>query len=245
MDVVSPRMDWDGYKLVYLPRTAVLDENLVQKIRSAVSGAGGPRLVADGPFGTNAENGRFSFDPPEGLSDLLGAKTLDHSRITAKEIRDGTNRLRLERGEFPIGQECNFIGLQVTDPARAVAWYGDEVVGMQTSDRRFTWITISLWEGFDSSSRDEVLVPLVRSLGIESPVRTEGDRIIVQLAQAREEGVLMFLFNVEPRAAETGLAPKWGFSKVQDLIGGQDVPVREGRFDVQVPSQAVKVLHLS
>ena len=67
----------------------------------------------------------------------------------------------------------------------------------------------------------------------------------MQLAQARDEGVLMFLFNVEPRAAETGLAPKWSFSKVQDLIGEQDVPVREGRFDVQVPSQAVKVLHLS
>ena len=245
VDVVSPRMDWDGYKLVYLPRTAVLDDDLVEKIRRTVSGGEGPRLVADGPFGTNAENGRFSFDPPEGLSELLGVKTLDHSRITAKEIRDETNRLRLEGGEFPIGQECNFIGLQVSDPGRAIAWYGDEVVGMQTSDRRFTWITISLWEGFERSSRDDVLVPLVQSLGVDSPVRTEGDRIIVQLAQAREEGVLMFLFNVEPRAAETGLAPKWSFSKVQDLIAEQDVPVREGRFNVQVPPHAVQVLHFS
>ena len=55
----------------------------------------------------------------------------------------------------------------------------------------------------------------------------------------------MFLFNVEPRAAETGLAPQWSFSKVQDLIGGQAVPVREGRFNVQVPRHEVKVLHLS
>ncbi len=245
VDVVSPRMDWDGYKLVYLPRTAVLDEDLVEKVRRTVSGAGGPRLVADGPFGTNAENGRFSFDPPEGLSELLGVKTLDHSRITAKEIRDETNRLRLEGGEFPIGRECNFIGLQLAGQARPVAWHGDEVVGMQTSGRRFTWITLSLWEGLESPVRDEVLVPLVRSLGVDSPVRTEGDRIIVQLAQAREEGVLMFLFNLEPRAAETGLSPKWSFSRAQDLIDEHTVPVQDGRFRVQVPPGEVKVLHLS
>ena len=217
----------------------------MEKVRRTVSGAGGPRLVADGPFGTNAENGRFSFDPPEGLSELLGVKTLDHSRITAKEIRDETNRLRLEGGEFPIGRECNFIGLQLAGQARPVAWHGDEVVGMQTSGRRFTWITLSLWEGLESPVRDEVLVPLVRSLGVDSPVRTEGDRIIVQLAQAREEGVLMFLFNLEPRAAETGLSPKWSFSRAQDLIDEHTVPVQDGRFRVQVPPGEVKVLHLS
>ena len=167
-------MDWDRYKVLYLPKMAVLDKELVAKIRKTVSGAKGPHLVADGPFGTNIENGRFSYDPPEGLSELFGVKTLDHSRVTAKDIRDGSNRLRLQMGEVSMTQECNYIGLQLSGQAQPVAWYGGEVVGMQTPDRRFTWITVPLWEAFDSRVRDEVLIPLMRSLVIEAPVETEG-----------------------------------------------------------------------
>ena len=245
VDVVSPRMDWSRYKVVYLPKMAVLDKELVEKIGKTVSTDQGPRLVADGPFGTNSGNGRFSYDPPEGLSELFGVKTLDHSRIDAKDIRDGSNRLRLQVGEVSMTGECNYIGLHLSGRAEPMAWYGDEVVGMQTPDRRFTWITVPLWEAFDSPARDEVLIPLMRSLGIEAPVKTEGDRIIVQLARPGQEGMLMFLFNLEPRVAETVLSPQWTFSAVRDLIEERALGVEADRIRVQIPPGGVRVLLVS
>ena len=108
--------------------------------------------------------------------------------MDAKDIRDGSNRLRLQTGEVSITRECNYIGLQLSGEAKPMAWYGDEVVGMQTSNRRFTWITLPLWDAFDGPARDEVLVPLIRSMGVEAPVKTEGDRIIVQLARSQTRG---------------------------------------------------------
>ena len=245
VDVVSPRMDWSRYKVVYLPKMAVLDKALVEKIRKTVTSGQGPRLVADGPFGTNSDNGRFSYDPPEGLSELFGVKTLDHSRVDAKDIRDGSNRLRLQMGEASITQECNYIGLQLSGQAEPIAWFGDEVVGMHTPDHRFSWITISLWDAFDDPARDEVLIPLMRSLGVEPSVETEGDRIIVQLARSGQEGTLMFLFNLEPRVAEAALAPKWAFSAARDLIENRALGVEGGRFRVKIPSGGVRVLLVS
>ena len=242
VDVVSPRKNWDHYKMVYLPKMAVLDKELVEKVKQTVSNAQGTCLVADGPFGTNSGNGRFSYDPPEGLSELFAVKTLDHSRVTAKDIRDGSNRLRLRMGEFPMSRECNYIGLQLSDQAQAAAWYGDEVVGMQTPDRRFTWITVPLWEAIDTPTRDEVLIPLVQSLGIAAPVRTQGGRIIVQLARSRQEDMLMFLFNLEPRSTETVLAPQWAFSAAQDLIEDSALRVQGEQFRVLVPAGEVKVI---
>ena len=92
----------------------------------------------------------------------------------------------MEAGEFPVGRERNFIGLQVSDPARPIALHGDEVVGVQTSDRRFIRIADALWAGFESPVRDEVLIPWAQPLGAESPVRTECERTVVQLTWATE-----------------------------------------------------------
>ena len=53
------------------------------------------------------------------------------------------------------------------------------------------------------------------------------------------------VFDVEPWIAEAELTPRWSFSKVWDLPGEQEVPARQGRFNVQIPSREVTVLHLS
>ncbi len=244
-DVISPRMDWNAYKVVYLPKMAVLDKEVIAKIRKTLGNAQGTQVVADGLFGTNAGNGRFSYDPPEGLSELLEVKMLDCTRLTQRDIRQGANRLRLVAGHFEMKRECNHAGLLLSGKAQPIAWYGDEVVGMETENGRFTWITFSLWEAFESPVRDEVLLPLVRSLGIGAPVKTQGDRIIVQRARSRQGGWLLFLFNLQDQIVRVQLSPQWKFSTVRDLIARRALRVRAQKISTHVPAGEVEVLYVS
>ncbi len=238
-------MDWNAYKVVYLPKMAVLDKEVIAKIRKTLGNAQGTQVVADGRFGTNAGNGRFSYDPPEGLSELLEVKMLDCTRLTQRDIRQGANRLRLVAGHFEMKRECNHAGLLLSGKAQPIAWYGDEVVGMETENGRFTWITFSLWEAFESPVRDEVLLPLVRSLGIGAPVKTQGDRIIVQRARSRQGGWLLFLFNLQDQIVRVQLSPQWKFSTVRDLIARRALRVREQKISTHVPAGEVEVLYVS
>src|SRR5204863_8394993 len=100
VDVISPAMDWSGYRIVYLPETVCLDRQLIDRISGTIRRSERTCLIADGLFGTNASNGSFSYDPPEGLSGLLGVRTLDYTRLTSDDIRKGSNQLRMAHGSF-------------------------------------------------------------------------------------------------------------------------------------------------
>lgn len=245
VDVISPQMDWSRYKVVYLPSTVVVDEPLNAKITATLQDPCGPYLIADGLLGTNAPNGRFSYDPPEGLSSLLGVRVLDYTRLTDNDIRDGANKLRLANDSFDMTGACNYVGLTPSGETRPIAWYGEEVVGIETVQRRFTWITFSLTAALGSVACDKAVIPLLKSFGIDMPVRTEGDRIIVQRARSRQGGWLLFLFNLERKAAETRVTPAWEFSEADDLLEERPLAVKEGHFATRVPAGGVKVLHVT
>ena len=126
----------------------------------------------------------LSDHPPEGLSSLLGVKTLDYTRLTINEIRRGQNQLRTENSSFPMTGECNYVGLDLTGKC-VIAWYGNEIVGMETPGRRFTWITFSLATILKSPICDRLLLSMMKSFGIEAPVKREGDKIILQRAKSK------------------------------------------------------------
>jgi hypothetical protein len=79
-----------------IPSEALLD--FADQWRIDDDGAGhAHNLIADGLLGTNAANERFSYDPPEGVAQAVGTRTLDYTGLTADAIR-GPIRLRFERG---------------------------------------------------------------------------------------------------------------------------------------------------
>ena len=175
---------------------------------------------------------------------MLGVKTLDYNRLTGDDIRKGVNSIRTADGSFGITDECNYVGLKLSAKAKAIAWYGDEVVGMETADRRFTWITFSLATAFGPRGCEKVVRPLVQSFGIKAPVDHTGNRIIIHRAQSKLGGSLLFLFN--PKRAK----PSWSlnnrdFSTAQDPIEKRSLQVQQGRLACRVRPGAVKVLYLS
>ncbi len=82
-DIVTPGMDWSAYDLVYLPNFAVLDDVAIARLRGVIEQPGGPRIIADGHFGTFASRGRWSFRPPEGLHDLIDTRLVDFCTISS------------------------------------------------------------------------------------------------------------------------------------------------------------------
>lgn len=245
VDVITPKMDWSQYKIVCLPNTVLLDEQLAAKIAATVQNQQGTHVLADGLLGMNAASGRFSYAPPEGLSGSFGVKTLDYTRLTTDDIRRGQNKLRTENGSFEMTGESNYVGLSPSGKARAIAWYGDDVVGMESSDRRFTWITLSLATAFENPTRDQLLLGLIKPFGINEPVKSLGDRVIIQRAKSKLGGWLLFLFNFERTDAQVELEPGWGFSAVEDLVGKRPLTVQKSRFAIEVPSRGVKLVYVS
>jgi hypothetical protein len=69
--------------------------------------------------------------------------------------------------------------------------------------------------------------------------------VILQRAQSKLGGWLLFLFNLERTAAQAELEPGWSFSAVEDLVGKRPLTAHEGRFSVNVPPGGVKVVYLS
>ena len=88
-DVITSGHDWSPYRVVWLPNTALLEAATVDRIAGAVAQESGPCVVADGNLGSYAESGRFSYAPPEGLSELLGVRVADYDRFTPGRAGDG------------------------------------------------------------------------------------------------------------------------------------------------------------
>jgi beta-galactosidase len=245
IDVVSQRMDWRPYRLVWLPSAALLEPELVEKIRAALRDPRGPAICVDGPLGDNAANGRFSYDPPEGLAALLGVKSLDYSRITAADLEGGANQLRTERfGTLALAAPCNWIRLGASGGTRPIAWYGSEVVGIETADRRLSWVTVPLAAALGSPGCEKLVLPLAQSLGIAPPVKSTGDRVLLQHARARDGGRLLFVFNLGGRTARARLEPGGGVASAREVVGGRALEVRGGAFEVEVPTGDARVVRL-
>ena len=119
-DILSPRMDWSGYRLLFLPNLALMSDGARDRIHRTLEESPGTRLVAEGSFGLYQENGLSSEAPPEGFAQRFGVRIEDFSAVTAYDIRRGENRL-----ETPLRSGERHLAVRVCRPRACGGLDGD------------------------------------------------------------------------------------------------------------------------
>jgi hypothetical protein len=256
MDIVTPAMDWSGYKAVYLPNFALLDRLAITRIRGVLEDSSGPNLIVDGLFGTFADKGHWSFHPPEGLTDVINARIVDFDNLKESDVLNGRSTLVTDFGDFPIVRPCQYAILEPHGDTQPIATLGDNIVAVRSANSRFTWFGVSLCATASTSEpgqpaatppagivHPELALASVRGAGIESRFSLEGDSIVAFRRGSNLGGSLVFLLNVERRRAHTSVKPRWPIESARDLILEQDLALNDGAFTVDLDFGAVRVIH--
>jgi hypothetical protein len=140
---------------------------------------------------------------------------------------------------------------------KPIAHLGNDVVGVQTADGRFTWYGISLCRtdtttvsGQPPSDHKttgvvhpEVAVPLVSRHGIAPACRFEGDRLVAYRRGSQLGGALLFLINVERRTARSTVTPSRPVTAATDLLTQTELAVHKGAFEITLEFGEIRVLH--
>jgi hypothetical protein len=244
-DVVTPGMDWSEYKLIYLPNFAVLDEKTIAHLRQSLTTQTGPSIIADGLFGSFAAKGHWSFHPPEGLSDLIQTRLTDFDTITESDIRKGKNIVKTDFGDFPILRPCQYSILEPRGRDRAFATLNNEVVGIQTENRRLTWLAFPLAATAAPLPLDapQLLLSLVNSFKIPTPFEIKGSPIIAFHRRSKAGGSLIFTLNLLPTPANTTIKPNWPITTITDLLNKKTVPITQNTFNLELAFGEIKVFH--
>ena len=242
-DIVTPRMDWSGYRLLFLPNVALMTEEARERIGRTLDESPETRLVAEGSFGIYSADGQSSYRPPEGFADRLGVRVADFSRITEYDIELGLNVLETPYGPVAVETPCGYAVLEPTGGTQAVASLGDETVAVRTSDGRFTWYGLTLSAGFGDVGASLLTLGIASEAGIAAPVETEGDRVVPVVRRSRLGGWLVFVFNLERRDAQVILRPRWRTGRARNLLTGAELPVTDGAFQLTVERWGVAVVH--
>ena len=256
IDLVTPALDWSHYQLIYLPNFAALDEAALSRLRRTLAQEHGPQLVADGYFGTFAGKGHWSYKPPEGLGDLIDCRIADFDVINDFDLRGGKNVVKMACGDFVVPSSTTYAILEPGAGARPIATIGDDVVGVQSTDGRFTWFGFTLAATAASNVsgqpaaatpvgavHDDVALALLENAGIESWFTISGDRIVAFRRGSKQGGSLVFLLNVENRSAKTRVKPRWGISAADDLLQNRELRLENGAFEVEMAGGEVRVIH--
>ena len=256
MDLVTPVMDWSEYKLVYLPNFAVLDADAIRVLRSLLERADGPKLIADGYFGTFSGKGHWSYKPPEGLSDLIDCRIADFDVVNEFDVRAGKNIVKMEYGEFEVPPSTTYSILEPRGNTRSIATIGNKVVGVQSADGRFTWYGFTLSDtaatnitGQPASSspvalvHDDVALSMLADVGIDSWFEITGDRVVAFRRGSSQGGSLVFLLNLEDKMAKTKVKPRWGITTANDLLEGKALSLNKGAFQLEMSFGEVRVIH--
>ena len=242
-DVVTPRMDWSGYSLLLLPNVALMDDEARRRIEQTLRDSPETHLVAEGSFGLYSGDGQSSYDPPEGFAHTFGVRVADFSAVTAYDIAEGRNVIETPYGPASLTAPAGYAVLQPRGDTRAIASLGDDTVGVQTADRRFTWFGFSLSAGFGDIGHPGLVSGLAQEFGIRPPVGVTGDRVVPVVRRSRQGGWLVFVFNLENQMAHSTLRPQWPTSRVHDLLADREARLTDGAVGITVPPWEVAVLH--
>ena len=242
-DIVTPSMDWSGYRLLFLPNVALLDEQAQERIKQTLTESRQTRLVAEGSFGLYTAGGQSSYGPPEGLVECLGVRVADFSAVTQYDINQGRNQLETPYGTVDIATPCGYAVLEPQGDSRAIARLGQETLGVCSADGRFIWYGLTLSAGFGDVGNPTVVLGLAAEAGVEAPVGVTGDRVVPVVRRSRLGGWLVFIFNLERRTAQVNIHPRWQTQQAEDLLAGQKIAVRDGGFDLRIDPWGVAVMH--
>ena len=196
-DVISPRMDWSGYRQLFLPNVALMDEATLASVRRTLGDSSGPRLVAEGSFGLYSDDGQSSYGPPDGLSDALGVRVADFSAVTQGDIEQGRNVLESPYGPVAITSPCGYAVLEPQGDTQGIATLEGQTVAVRSADGRFTWYGLTLSAGFGDVGQPDLVRGLTREAGVTPLVAVEGDRVAPIVRRSRQGGWLVFVFNLE------------------------------------------------
>ncbi len=256
VDMVTPKMDWSSHDLIYLPNFAALDDEALGAIRGVLGQADGPKLVADGYFGTFAGKGHWSYKPPEGLDDLIDCRLADFDVINQFDVKAGRNVVAMPGGEFELPADTAYAMLEPRGDMQAIAHIGDRCVGVQSADGRFTWYGFSLsatsstnvsgmpYEpGSGPLVHDDVAISMLGGAGVGSWFEITGDQLVAFRRGSKQGGSLVFLINVEDRIAKTTVKPRWGITTAHDLLNDQALALADGAFEIELAYGEVGVVH--
>ena len=242
VDVVTPRKDWSGYKLIILPNVSLMTEGVRNRIESTLEASPGTRFVAEGSFGLYSDNGLSSYNPPEGFSQKLGVRIADFSRVTEQDIESNKTLLRTPYGDIEFVTETGYAVLEPLGATQAIASIEGQTVAIRTDDGRFTWYGLTFSAGFGDFGSPELILGILRENGIQSPVSVDGDLVVPLVRESAGGGNLIFVFNIEPRNANVFLTPQWKVIGAVDLLTGQSLQVDRNTIEVQIPQWQVAVI---
>ena len=134
------------------------------------------------------------------------------------------------------------LGGTITDIVYALG-AGDQVVGVETADRRFTWCGVSLSAAFGDAGSPELILPLFDSFGVRSPFELNGDRLIAMRRHSKLGGWLVFLFNLTLKRAQTEVKPEWQIIGATDLLEETPLKLSDRGFSASVEPGGVRVIH--
>ena len=242
-DIITPRMDWSGYRLLFLPNVTLMNTETQERIERTLRESPETHFVAEGSFGMYSADGQSSYCPPEGFADRFGVRVADFSAVTPLDIEGGRNIIETPYGQAAIQTPCGYAILEPRNDTQSIASLGSNIVAVETSDQRFTWFGLTLSGGFGDVGKPELVLGLTNEFGVRPAVSVEGDRVVPIARKSRRGGWLVFAFNVEPRQAHVTLYPKWETKHAYDLLAQRDVPIVDSAFRLVIEPWEVAIIH--
>jgi len=169
-DVITDRMDWSAYSLLFLPNVALMTDEMRQRIEATLEQSPSTRLVAEGSFGLYSSDGQSCYDPPEGFGTRLGMRVADFSALTPHDIECGRNALCSPYGNATVASPCGYAVLEPRGDTQPLATLEGSTVAVRTADGRFTWFGLTLSAGLGDFACPDIVLGLVREAQIEAPV---------------------------------------------------------------------------
>ena len=242
-EVITPRMDWSGYRLLFLPNVTLMNAETQERIEQTLQESPETHFVAEGSFGMYSADGQSSYRPPERFTDRFSVRVADFSAVTPHDIECGRNIVETTYGQATIQTPCGYAILEPYNDTQSIASLGGDTVAVQTGDRRCTWFGFTLSAGFGDVGQPDLVLGLADEFGVHPAVSVEGDRVVPIVRKSRRGGRLLFAFNLEPRQAHVTLRTKWKTSHAHDLLAHRDVPITDDAFQITVEPWEVAVIH--
>ncbi len=242
-DIVTPRVDWSGYRLLFLPNVTLMDDETQARIERTLDENPQTRLIAEGSFGLYSADGQSSYSPPERFAERLEVRVADFSAVTAHDIAQGRNVLETPYGPVAITSPCGYAVLEPLGRTQGIASLGSETLAVSSADGRFTWYGLTLSAGFGDVGAADIALGLANEAGVEQPVVVEGNRAVPVVRRSRQGGALIFVFNLERAAARVKLRPRWQTGRVDDLLAGVEIARAGNEFELYIPPWNVAVVH--
>ena len=242
-EVITPRMDWSGYQLLFLPNVTLMDAETQARIERTLQESPETHFVTEGSFGMYSADGQSSYRPPEGFADQFGVRVADFSAVTPYDIECRQNIIETPYGGATIQTPCGYAILEPRNDTRSIASLNGDTVAVQTSDRRFTWFGFTLSAGFGDVGKPELVLGLTEDFGVGPAVSVEGDGVVPITRKSRRGGWLVFAFNLESQQAHVTLRPKWETSHVYDLLAQRDIPITDSAFQLTIEPWEVAIIH--